>query len=148
VTMADDRIQGKVAAILTLSELVINRGSADGVLVGMQFAVLNSQGINVRDPDTGELLGSTELVKTVVKIVRIDGEHLSVGRTFRTIPGRRGALDAFSIAAMTGVTGTPDRVETLATSQATLKEELSPEDSYVKIGDPVIEAKGDEYEEA
>src|SRR5438105_2674319 len=86
-----DRITGKVAGLLTKRELVINRGSGDGVEVGMRFAVLNRHGIDVRDPDTGEILGSTELVKTVVKIVRIDAEHLSVGRTFRTIQGRPGA---------------------------------------------------------
>jgi hypothetical protein len=144
----DDRIRGKVAAILTLRELIINRGSADGVQIGMRFAVLNAHGIDVKDPDTGDLLGSTEMVKTVVKIVRIDGEHLSVGRTFRTIPGRPGALDAFGLAAFAGMAGTPDRRETLDTAQATLKQELSQEDSYIKIGDPVVQAKGDEYEEA
>ena len=63
-----DRIQGKVAAILTLREPIINRGSADGVQIGMRFAVLNSQGVDVKDPDTGELLGSTEIVKTVVRL--------------------------------------------------------------------------------
>ena len=140
------RIRGKVAAILTLRELIINRGSADGVEVGMRFAVLNRQGIDVKDPDTGELLGSTEIVKTVIKVVRIAGEHLSVGRTFRTIPGRPGAFDAIGIAA--SFAGTPERVETLSTSEATLKQELSPEESYIKIGDPVVQTKGDEYEGA
>jgi hypothetical protein len=145
---SDDRIQGKVAAILSLSELIINRGSLDGVESGMQFAVLNSHGINVKDPETGKVLGSAEIVKTLVKIVRIDGDHLSVGRTFRTIRGRRGAMDTLKLATAMGLTGTPDRIETLATSEATLKQELSEEESLVKIGDPVIQAKGDEYENA
>ncbi len=137
----DDRIRGKVAAILTLSELVINRGSADGVQIGMQFAVLNSQGIDVKDPDTGEVLGSTEIVKTVVKIVRYR-RRAPVSRPDVPHDSREaGALDSFAMGALTGMTGTPDRVETLETSQATLKQELSQEDSFVKIGDPVVQAK-------
>ncbi len=139
----EDRLMGKVAGILTRRELLINRGSADGVEVGMRFAVLNSQGIDVRDPDTGEILGSTEVVKTVVKVVRIDGPHLSVGRTFRQTPGRAGAL-----AALANVYGTPARVETLDIQEgSTLKEELDPDDSYVKVGDPVVQTVGDEYDE-
>ncbi len=141
----EERITGKVAGLLTRRELLINRGGADGVQIGMRFAVLNSQGINVKDPDTGESLGSAEIVKTVVKIVRIDGEHLSVGRTFRTIAGRPGALTAGSFRSVWA--GTPDRVETLDTSGASLKEELSPEDSYIKVGDPVVQSKGDEYDD-
>jgi hypothetical protein len=137
------RISGKVAGVLTKRELVINRGSADGVEVGMRFAVLNRQGIDIKDPDTGELLGSTELVKAVVKIVRIDAEHLSVGRTFRQTPGRAGLT-----ATLAGVYGTAPRTETLAIEDGTsLKEELDPAQSYIKIGDPVVETQGDEYDD-
>lgn len=138
-----DRVEGKVAGILTRRELVINRGVADGVEVGMRFAVLNRQGIDVRDPDSGEILGSTEVVKTVVKIVRIDGDHLAVGRTFRTTPGRPGLGTA-----ILGLQGAPPSIETLAIEAGTsLKEELDPAESYVKVGDPVVETKGDEYDD-
>jgi hypothetical protein len=137
------RIEGKVAGLLTRRELVINRGATDGVEVGMRFAVLNSQGINIKDPDTGEVLGSTEIVKTVVKIVRIDGDHLSVGRTFRQLPGRPGFA---SLAA--GLYGSPATVETLAIEDGqSIKEELSQAESYVKVGDPVVQTQGDEYDD-
>jgi hypothetical protein len=138
---SQSRIEGKVAGVLTLRELVINRGTADGVEIGMRFAVLNRQGIDIKDPDSGQSLGSVELVKTIVKIVRIQGDHLAVGRTFRTIKGSPGlsALAAFS--------GTPDRAETLAIEGSSLKAELSPEDSLVKPGDPVVQTMGDEYDD-
>jgi len=139
------RITGKVAGILTRRELLINRGKADGVEVGMRFAVLNRQGIDVKDPDTGASLGSAEIVKTVVKIVRVDGDHLAVGRTFRTIPGSPGVFGSLTAAALWA--GTADRIETLDTAAAVLKEELSPDDSYIKVGDPVVQSKGDEYED-
>src|SRR5690242_5755474 len=78
MTSNDDRIRGKVAAILSKRELILNIGSGDEVQVGMKFVILNSQGMDVRDPDTGEVLGNVEVPKTVVKVVRVDGEHLSV----------------------------------------------------------------------
>ena len=109
----------------------------------MRFAVLNRQGIDVKDPDTGESLGSAEIVKTVVKVVRIEADHLSVGRTFRTIPGSPGVMGAISAAAAWA--GIPDRTETLDTAGSVLREELKPEDSFIKVGDPVVQAKGDEY---
>jgi hypothetical protein len=140
--MTEERIKGKVAGVLTRRELVINRGAEDGVEVGMRFAVLNSRGIDVRDPDTGETLGSAEVVKTVVKIVRIEGDHLSVGRTFRTVAGSPGILSTASL-----LGGTPARIETLELGTAPLKEELSPEASYVKVGDPVVQTRGDEYDD-
>ena len=78
-----DRIGSRVAQILTARELVINRGTVEGVAVGMRFAVLNRRGTDIRDPDTGDVLGSVELEKVLVKVVRVD-EHLAVARTFRT----------------------------------------------------------------
>lgn len=136
------RIEGKVAGILTRRELAINRGKADGVEVGMRFAILNRQGIDVKDPDTGEVLGSVELVKTLVKVVRIDGDHLCTARTFRTIAGTPG------ITAAMGLLGTPARIETLNIDyNSMLREELDPKDSLVKVGDPAVEAIGDEYDD-
>jgi len=61
-------IEGKVAAILNESLLVINVGSAAGVREGMIFAVL-AEGQMVKDPDTGEELGRWELPKGHVRVV-------------------------------------------------------------------------------
>jgi hypothetical protein len=141
--MSDDpRTRGKVAAILSKRELILNLGHDDGVSVGMRFVILNKHGIDVTDPDTGEVLGTVEVPKTVVKIVRVDGPHLSVGRTFRTIAERPGLLSLPDFA------GRPARVETLdIASGSSLKAELSAEDSYVKPGDLAVETEGDEYDD-
>jgi hypothetical protein len=139
----DERIRGKVAAILSARELILNVGSGDGVEIGMKFAILNSKGVNITDPDTGDVLGSVEVPKTVVKVVRIGGDHLSIARTFRTVKGTPGA---FAIAS--AISGKPDRPETLEiASGSDLKAELSEEDSYVKRGDIAVSTRGDEYDD-
>lgn len=144
--METDRISGKVAAVLNSRELALNVGSADGVTVGMRFAVLNSKGLGVTDPDTGEVLGDLPVAKTVVKVIRVDGPHLSTGRTFRTIPGKPGLADVLT--RTSSFVGTPDRVETLRidpSRQDVL--EISEQDSVVKRGDTAVETRGDEFDE-
>lgn len=110
-TNDDPRLRGKVAAILSKRELIINLGEDDGVRVGMKFVILNSQGMDIRDPDTGTVLGTVDVPKTVVKVVRISGPHLAVARTFRKVAGTPGLLGAMT--ARPTITGTPSRTETL-----------------------------------
>lgn len=139
----DGRIRGKVAAILSARELILNVGSEDGVEIGMRFVILNSKGVNITDPDTEEIIGSVEVPKTVVKVVRIDSEHLSVARTFRTVRGTPGFF-----AGVSAISGTPDRLETLdVASGGSLRAELPEEDSYVKRGDVALSTRGDEYDD-
>ena len=54
----NDRIEGKVAAILDKHTIVINRGSTHGVKRGDTFYIYNVLG-PFEDPDTGESLGTT-----------------------------------------------------------------------------------------
>ncbi len=139
----DNRVRGKVAGILSKRELILNLGEADGIRVGMKFVILNSKGMDVRDPDTGAVLGTVEVPKTVVKVVRISGEHLAVARTFRRIAGSPGILGA-----MSNISGSPTRTETLdIASGSSLRAELSEEESYIKIGDVAVETEGDEYDD-
>ena len=65
----DSRIRGKVAAILSKRELVLNIGTEHGVEVGMRFVILNSKGVDVKDPDSGEVIGTVEVPKTVIKVM-------------------------------------------------------------------------------
>lgn len=144
--MADKeaRIEGKVARILTAQELVINRGSNVGVEIGMRFAVLNSKGSEIEDPDTGDLLGSVELPKTFVKVISVE-PRLAIARTFRefvtpAVAGLLGSASSFA--------GRPERreKETLKTDESRLKDELDEEESYVKTGDRVVQVMhGDQY---
>lgn len=139
-----DRIEGQVAQILTLRELVINRGQQHGVEVGMRFAVLNRRGSDITDPETHEVLGSVEIEKVLVKVVRVD-ERLSVARTFRTYNVAGGAMWP----ALSAISVSPPRreVETFATDEKRMKDELDEKDSSIKIGDPVVQIIGDEFDD-
>jgi hypothetical protein len=133
-----ERITGSVAQVLNARELVINRGEAHGVQVGMKFAVLNRKGADIVDPETDESLGPIEVEKTIVKVVRTH-ERMSVARTFRTF--RTSGLTLPDFFAARAVR------ETLRTDEATYKAELAEEESYIKRGDPVVEFVGDEFDE-
>lgn len=130
------RIEGKVAQILTERELVINVGEASGVRVGMRFAVLNRKGANIVDPDTGKNLGSVDLPKTFVKVISVE-EKMAVARTFRE-------FTRTTISTIFGGPAKPE-FETLKLNSQTAKAELDEADSYVKIGDPVVQMVRDEF---
>lgn len=141
--MNDERIRGKVAAILSKRALVLNVGSGDGVEIGTRFVILNSKGVDVLDPDTGEVLGTVEVPKTIVKVVRVDGPHLSVARTFRTIPATSGIGSLQAI-----MSGRAAHVESLTIEHGTsIQSELDDADSYIKRGDIALSTEGDEYDD-
>lgn len=140
--MEANRIRGAVARIVDSRTLVLNRGSEHGVIEGMRFAVLNSHGREIADPDTGEPLGSVDIEKTVVKVIRVQAK-LSVARTFRRFSTPGGPLWT---TAMGNLAHPPSiRTETLRVDEAQLRAELDEAESLVKVGDPVVEARGDEY---
>jgi hypothetical protein len=138
-------IRGRVARILNSRELVINRGTEHGVEIGMRFAVLNSKGAEITDPDSGELLGSVDVEKTFVKVVRVQ-ERMCVARTFRTFRTPATGLAA-QVGARDIIFGSPASVveETLRTSESTYQQEMDEKDSYVKRGDPVVQVIRDSF---
>ncbi|GAA3548881.1 hypothetical protein [Kribbella ginsengisoli] len=139
-------LRGKVAALLNSRELVLNLGADDGVEVGMRFVILNSKGVDITDPDTGEVIGDVKVPKTVVKVVRVDGPKVSVARTFRVIPGTPGI--AAALLASGSWAGTTPRVETLAIGPDTeLVAELDDNKSYIKVGDTAELTVGDEFDD-
>ena len=75
-------IKGKVATIINERDLVINIGSDAGVQDGMKFKVIESQ-LDIKDPDTGESLGSVSREKIRVKIVEVHSKF-SIGKTYET----------------------------------------------------------------
>jgi hypothetical protein len=132
-------IEGQVARILNRRELVINRGRLHGVEPGMQFAVLNTRGSDITDPETGDELGSVSLPKVLVKVVRVQ-DRLSIGRTFRQLRVSGGGF------ALPDIFRNPRyEPETLDTTESTYQEEIDESESYVKRGDPVIQVLKDEY---
>lgn len=138
-------IEGKVAKLLTARDLVINRGSDDGVTVGMRFKILNPKGQSIRDPETRQVIGSVEMIKVVVKVVEVQPK-LCVARTFKTIKtepsGLAGSLvTSYAMRELAATFGTSggERVETLRSNEKFLEEELDESESYVRTNDPAIQ---------
>jgi hypothetical protein len=143
-----DPIRGKVAQIINSQELVINRGSQAGVREGMRFAVLEAGLGAIRDPDTGEDLGSIQRTKVQVEVTQVR-ELLSVAGTYRSKRVNVGGVGGFT-AGEVGRLFTPPRWveqrETLKASDAKW-EPLTEEQSIVKIGDPVVQINVDDDDE-
>jgi hypothetical protein len=140
-------IRGKVARILNSREMVINVGAQSGVAVGMRFEVMDIKGEDIRDPDTGELLGSLERPKVRVEVSKVE-ERLSVASTYKqeTVnvggAGMGTAIGTYSLSGLFMPAKWETRYETLKTEEKTW-EDLEEEDSYVKTGDPVVQVVAD-----
>lgn len=142
-------IRGKIARVLNSREVALNVGDDKGVEVGMLFDVL-SLGEDIVDPDTGESLGSLDLPKARVKIVRVY-DRLAVASTYRAkrvnanadkYPGLRfpPTIEEFFQAPKWET-----RYETLRSSGAFERDtaDMSEDESYVKTGDPVVQVAGE-----
>ena len=64
-------IEGKIARILDEYNVVINVGRRHGVREGMPFVIFATSENEVKDPDTGEVLGRLETVKGYVSAVHV-----------------------------------------------------------------------------
>lgn len=135
-------IRGKIAKIISSWEVALNVGSDQGVEVGMLFDILSPKGFGVRDPETGEELGSIDVPKARVKVTRVNSK-LSVASTYRTkrvnIGGSETALSALAVIFQPPKWET--HYETLKSTGAfePAAEELDEKDSYVAVGDPVVQ---------
>lgn len=132
-----DRIMGMVARILNDRELVINRGAEHDVEVGMRFAVLDANGIEVTDPETGEPLGDVERPKTIVKVTQVK-EKLAIASTYRS---RTTGESIFGNLIQAGSTVIH---ETLSVEDSDYQP-LSEEESKVVRGDRVVQVVGEEF---
>lgn len=135
--MADNTplLQGKVAKILTEREVVINIGSVQGVKKGMRFAILAATPEEISDPETGEVLDVVDRPKVFVQATEVR-EKITICSTYRTIHIPGGALSTiFSIGSL--YNQPRDIPETLRIEGSSLPAPLSPEESYVKVGDRV-----------
>jgi len=135
--MAEDTtlLEGKVAKILSEREVVINLGKIQGVKKGMRFAILAPTPEEISDPETGELLDVVDRTKVLVQATEVR-QRVTICSTYRTtkIPG--GPLS--SLYGFDWLTEPPQEVpETLRIKDSALPAPLSPEESYVKIGDRV-----------
>lgn len=125
-------IEGKVARILNTRELVINRGARNGVEVGMKFAVLDKKAENIKDPETGEVLGSVQRPKIRVRVIEVE-DRMSVARTYEMFGGTRG-LGTVDLSVL--FLGEPARPRSLKTDETTWAP-ITEAESFVKTGDSV-----------
>lgn len=142
-------IRGKIARVLNSREVALNVGDNKGVEVGMLFDVL-SRGEDIIDPDTGESLGSLDLPKARLQIVRVY-DKLAVASTYRAkrvnanadkYPGLRfpPTIEEFFQAPKWET-----RYETLRAGGAFERDtaDMSEDESFVKTGDPVVQVSGE-----
>ena len=128
-------IEGKVAAILNERELAINKGKISGVKKDMIFGVFETKE-GIKDPDSGEVLGSVGAVKIRVKVVEVQPK-LSVCRTYETYPVNIGGAGK---PLFPNIFEPPPKwitkVKTLKSEDAEFKD-LDITGSFVRIGDKV-----------
>lgn len=145
--MMSEKIRAKVARVLNSREIVITAGSESGVTVGMYFDVMDPNGEDVTDPDTGEVLGSIERPKVRVQIIRVQ-DRIAVASTFRkqevNVGGTGGSLfgDLGAVSRSLMPPKYVTKYETLKTDEKTW-EDLDEQQSYVKTGDPVVQVAKD-----
>ena len=136
-------IEGKVAKILDEYSIVINIGRNDGVTEGMVFVVFTQSSDEIKDPDSGETLGTLENVKDYVSAIHIQDKFTTcVAKEAKKIPEEgegsgaqtlSGAMMAESMSARPG--GSKIRTEKLNvnTSQIAGVPQLDP----ITLGDKV-----------
>lgn len=130
-------VRGTVAKILNSRTLVINKGKEAGVRKGMVFEVLDKEATEIFDPETGDSLGGIDRPKIKVKTTLVEGK-LSIAETFEKYTYNRGGSGTLNLSMMLAA---PDYVEKVETLKAEEKEweDLPPEKSIVKVGDPIRE---------
>ncbi len=143
-------IEGKVIRILDEYSLVINVGRIDGVIDGMVFVIFTQSGDEIKDPDSGEVLGKLENVKDYVSVVHIQDRFstciakkatkaLKEGES-RGVQTLSGAMMAESMSARPEGSKIGTEKLNVNTSQITGVPQLGP----ISVGDTVrsVEIKG------
>jgi hypothetical protein len=74
-------VRAFVARIVSESELIVNRGSQDGVALDMIFEVVDNRVRDVKDPRSGENLGSIDRAKAKVVVTEV-GDRIALARPF------------------------------------------------------------------
>ena len=131
-------IEGRVARILNLRELAINRGASDGVNEGMIFDILDPKAEDITDPETGEILGSVYRPKVQVSVFAVE-DRLALARTFKSDRVNLGGTGLGGLARAFEPPKWVERHETLKTNESTWQD-LDESESIVKTGDPVVQA--------
>jgi hypothetical protein len=86
-------MKARVAKVLSSDEIVLNKGTFDGVDEGMVFRIRDERLDDIIDPETGESLGSIDSEKGWIRITRI-GDRASLGVLFdpSSVSARMGVM--------------------------------------------------------
>jgi len=135
-----DPIEGKVAQIVSEREVALNIGTDQGVKPGMKFAILAKSPLPILDPDSGRELGSVDRAKVKVKASRVE-DKWCIAETYEVYEIETGGYgpDFWSVSQMFQPRRVEKRFLTLRLKDATGPPPLPPEESFVEIGDRVIE---------
>lgn len=139
-------IKGKVAALLDERTLAINVGSNSGVKINMRFMVYDSKGKQIKDPDTGDILGTFKLRKRAVRVTEVYPTY-STAETYRYRTINEGGNNNM-FGGLTGYLAAPKYVkkyETFAIDDED-KRAIAEERSLVKVGD-IVEQIDDKEED-
>lgn len=131
----EERISGRVAQVVSLRDLVINRGSDHRVVEGTVFKVFAGDPVKVEDPETGEVLGEIRRVKVLVKVVDVS-ERFCVARTYRS--RRINVGGGFGMTDLSKLFEPPKYEYVVETLERDPKQRgLAPTKAVVAVGDPV-----------
>ena len=136
-------IEGKVAKILDEYSIVINVGRDNGVVDGMVFVVFVPSDDEVKDPDSGEVMGKLEHVKNYIFVSHVQdkfstcvaGEKGSTSKQGESMGAQTlsGAMMAESMTGRPGSGRVSGEKLNVNTSQITGVPQLSP----ISVGDMV-----------
>lgn len=130
-------LKGKIAQILNDRELVINRGTKDGIEMGMKFKIVEN--LTILDPDTDEELGSIERENIRVKVIDVQ-PAFAIAHTYQTYR-TTGTLNLLSRSLGQMTASSVTKVRTIRSSE----DDSRVDAKLVRIGDKVVQV--DENEE-
>lgn len=137
----DQRHKGRIAKILNAREVVITLGRWHGIKPGMKFAILTDP-IEIKDPETDELLETLERVKVCVQAVDVRNS-VTVCRTYRPrVESFVNGRDQLTLGS-----GPPNEAldaEKFAVEQHVSVQTQTYAQEYVKVNDRVVSLEDDE----
>ena len=132
-------IRGKIAYVLDNGDIVINVGAAHGVHRGMYFDVIDDHKLDIRDPDTKEVIGSLEISKIKVEVIdtqekiSVATPHLSLKKRAKGVYRVSTPLGPFARSLMPDSWVTEDAIS------------WSGKNSDVEVGNSVVQFIGEIY---
>lgn len=141
-------VRGKVAEVVSDREVILNKGSNDGLKEGDYFKILDPNMMGIVDPDTNEPLGGFNVIKIVVVAIQV-AERVTLARTFRRRSVNVGGTGGLGLASFARAMQEPkyvEQIERLRLDEAAPRP-LAPKDSIVSVGDPWEVATPEEIED-